>query len=146
MNYCKSCPLKDKNVQCIKIGSININPQDFKQITARNIPGRCQLDSHVVKHLSNNNKTAKTLAERTLEKSLINNDSSLLVALLTHASQSMLGLFWQILKNNETRSLKLINPLFISSGSRPLNNINLTKNSIIKYMKTITRSPISGDI
>lgn len=146
MNYCLNCPINNQNSKCIQVGRFSFNPTDYKQITNRNIPNRCKLDLYVVKYLSEGNPVTINLAQKTIMKSLQNKDRELLIAILFNASESILQLLWQILKNNEARSLTLLNPLLTAIGLAPISNIKLTKNSIQFYMNAIKNSPVFGNI
>lgn len=135
MFFCNECPFEG-------ISPSNLGSAGCKFMHGHNQPPsphrRCHADMYVIKNLSNNDPIAANLFENTFKSALQTRDRSLLTSLFRSANKHLKQKLWALLKENEPRSLWLLNPIFSAQGLDELTSINDAKESQNSYIDAIS--------
>lgn len=101
---------------------------------------RCFMDNYVIEKLQHNDELAVQLAFYTLKTALMGRDRSLLLSLFSAANISIRKILWHSLKLSESRSLWLLNPVFVAAGLPALECLNTTATVRNRYLSAISGS------
>ena len=149
MMCCNTCPFNPANgtnaPKCDNPICKKTENHCLESLCAKNIGTRCFMDYYVIENLYHEDELAEGLALESLRTALIGRDRALLISLFQAARQELRIKMWNWLEENESRSLWMLNPIFVACGLEELNQIGLVSKDIqAKYVDAIISNQYCG--
>jgi hypothetical protein len=147
MMCCQKCPfhptLGYSDIKCAK-PLCNVSIEDNfchdSLYCYKSLGSACFMDNYVIENLRHNDELAVQLASYTLKTALLGRNRSLLLSLFASANITIRKMLWHSLKVSESRSLWLLNPVFVASGLPALEGLNTTAKVRNRYLSAISGS------